>query len=577
MPVRVHCSPLAVLIIAAIAGTATAAPLAPAEAKKENIASPGDSPKQALRKLVTAVKAGDATAARTYMAVDPSNDVAYADNWAAILTALDRLKKVVREKLGMDSLRRWEKEMEAEEMRCPMDVMAKEIEAAEVSRGTRGVAEVGPLKITCKLLNYPANYIRFRQVDHVWKVDLQDWTGLERGDKKKRLSPDSLGAIDQAIGDTCNSLADQLEQGKIKTFEDVATAMRKMFGLTESNAQPPTPPRQKGSAKAPPLAVAPFTATAARQHQEAWAKHIGQPREATDSIGMKLVLIPSGEFMMGSGESAKDTAAFFNKTYGLGLRADEFEDEHPQHRVRITRPFYLGMYHVARGQFRQFVKDAGYKTDAEKGEEPGAFGWNPEKKEFEFNKEYSWRNAGFEQTDEHPVVNVSWNDTVAFCKWLSKKEGKSYRLPTEAEWEYACRAGTTTQYHSGDDPETLAKVANVADATLRAKFDARLVKYMIKASDGYAFTSPVGSFKPNAFGLYDMHGNAWQWCADWCGDDYYGKSPTKDPQGPDTGDVRVLRGGSWDVMPQAARSAGRDGATPDYRNDYAGFRVARTP
>jgi hypothetical protein len=108
--------------------------------------------------------------------------------------------------------------------------------------------------------------------------------------------------------------------------------------------------------------------------------------------------------------------------------------------------------------------------------------------------------------DEHPVVNVSGNDAAAFCQWLSKKDGKTYRLPTEAEWEYACRAGTTTRYYSGDDPETLAKVANVADATIRAKFPEWT--WTSKASDGYAFTAPVGQFRPNAFGLNDMHGNA---------------------------------------------------------------------
>ena len=195
-------------------------------------------------------------------------------------------------------------------------------------------------------------------------------------------------------------------------------------------------------------------------------------KQITNSIGMKLTLVPSGEFMMGSKESAEETAAFFNKTYGeqSSARQISFKHEHPQHRVRITRPFYLGTYHVTRGQFRQFVADTGYKTDAEKGEKPGAFGWDPDKKEFGFNEKYSWRNAGFEQTDEHPVVNVSWNDAVAFCKWLSRKEGKTYRLPTEAEWEYACRAGTTTRYYSGDDPETLAKVGNVADAAAKAKF-----------------------------------------------------------------------------------------------------------
>ena len=285
-------------------------------------------------------------------------------------------------------------------------------------------------------------------------------------------------------------------------------------------------------------------------------KPAGGEKQITNSIGMKLTLVPAGEFMMGSGESAEETAAFFKKNYGVDLlKADFFKDEHPQHRVRITKPFYLGTYHVTRGQFRQFVKDSGYKTDAEKGEHAGGHGMGPEKKAFEFNKDYSWRNAGFEQTDEHPVVNVSWNDAVAFCKWLSGKEGKTYRLPTEAEWEYACRAGTKTRYYSGDDPETLAKVANVADATAKAKFPDW--KYTIKASDGYVFTAPVGQFKPNAFGLYDMHGNAWQWCADWYGAGLLRQSPADDPKGPDTGVVRVLRGGSWLNGPGYARSAAR--------------------
>ena len=161
------------------------------------------------------------------------------------------------------------------------------------------------------------------------------------------------------------------------------------------------------------------------------------PKKAAVDLGggvkMELVLIPAGEFKMGSGESAEDTAAFFNKTYGeKPLKADFFKDEHPQHRVRITRPFYLGTYNVTRGQFRQFVADTAYKTDAEKNK-TGAFGWDPDKKAFDFNEKYSWRNAGFEQTDEHPVVNVSWNDAVEYCKWLSKKESKTYRLPTGAQ------------------------------------------------------------------------------------------------------------------------------------------------
>ena len=302
------------------------------------------------------------------------------------------------------------------------------------------------------------------------------------------------------------------------------------------------------------------------------------PRKLAVDLGggvkMELALVPAGEFKMGSSESAEETAAFFNKTWEVLMKADVFEDEHPQHRVRITKPFYLGTCHLTRGQFRQFVADTSYKTDAEKADNPGAYGWDPDKNAFAFNEKYSWRNAGFEQTDEHPVVNVSWNDAVAFCKWLSKRENKTYRLPTEAEWEYACRAGTTTRYYSGDDPETLAKVSNMADATLKAQFPDW--KYTIKASDGYVFTAPVGKFKPNAFGLYDMHGNAWQWCADWYDVGYYADSPVDDPTGPASGNVRVRRGGSWDFGPDITRSAKRGRGTPDYRSYGSGFRVART-
>ena len=318
----------------------------------------------------------------------------------------------------------------------------------------------------------------------------------------------------------------------------------------------------------------------AQEPKEAGGKAQSPPKEIAVDLGggvkLKMVLIPSGEFMMGSKESAEDTAAFFKKNVGEEtadflkknpamdfLTPDLFKGEHPQHQVRITKPFYLGTYHVTRGQFQQFVKDSAYKTDAETGDKPWGWGWDPEKG-FDVNEKYSWRNAGFQQTDEHPVVNVSWNDAVAFCKWLSRKKGKTYRLPTEAEWEYACRAGTTTRYYTGDDPKTLAKAANVADATAKAK------------SPNRKFTMPVGQFKPNAFGLYDMHGNAWQWCADRYADDYYGKSPADDPTGPDVGDARVHRGGSWGDSPVVARSAVRVRTPPDFRIYFTGFRVART-
>jgi formylglycine-generating enzyme len=315
------------------------------------------------------------------------------------------------------------------------------------------------------------------------------------------------------------------------------------------------------------------------QTKEAAKKPAAGPKKITVDLGggvkMEITLIPAGEFMMGSGESAEETAEFFNKTYRAELSKEAiFKREHPQHRVRITKAFYLGTYHVTRGQFRQFVADTRYKTDAEKGEKPGAYGWNPVTKKIGFNERYSWRNTGFEQTDEHPVVNVSWNDAVAFCKWLSKKEGKNYRLPTEAEWEYACRAGTTTRYYSGDDPETLSKVGNVADAAFKAKFPA--AKGTTKASDGYVFTAPVGKFKPNAFALYDMHGNAYEWCADWYDPEYYATSPVDDPSGPISGADHPVRGGNWSGREDTARSAHRYGFHAVVKSDFIGFRVART-
>jgi formylglycine-generating enzyme required for sulfatase activity len=149
-------------------------------------------------------------------------------------------------------------------------------------------------------------------------------------------------------------------------------------------------------------------------------------REFTNSIGMKLTLIPDDEFLMGSDESDPNA------------RDEEFLDKaagrKEKHRVRITQPFYLGVHEVTRGQFRRFVDEAGYQTEAEQ-DGKGGWGWNEDVQKFEQNPQYTWQNPGFEQTDEHPVVNVTWNDAVAFAAWLSRKEGNTYRLPTEAEWE----------------------------------------------------------------------------------------------------------------------------------------------
>lgn len=312
----------------------------------------------------------------------------------------------------------------------------------------------------------------------------------------------------------------------------------------------------------------PFDASEARRRQGETGKAIGRPIEVANSIGMKLSLIPAGDFMMGSPEDEK----------GRG------SDEGPVHRVRITKPFYLGVYEVTVGQFRQFVNATGYKTEAET---DGKGGWGYtgyEEKPFKQDPKYTWRDTGFLQNADYPVVDVSWNDAVAFCEWLGRKEGMTYRLPTEAQWEYACRAGTLSRYYHGDVAEGLAEVGNVSDATANKKFAVWMTISAVdrqkmgtaKHSDGYAFTAPVGCFRANAFSLYDMHGNVLEWCADWDVADYYLASPTDDPTGPVDGLSRARRGGSWLHAAEYARSAARRRYPPSARNSPIGFRVALT-
>ncbi|MDY0107464.1 MAG: SUMF1/EgtB/PvdO family nonheme iron enzyme, partial [Giesbergeria sp.] len=190
------------------------------------------------------------------------------------------------------------------------------------------------------------------------------------------------------------------------------------------------------------------------------------------------------------------------------------------------------------------------------------------------NPRYSWRNPGFAQGDDHPVVNVTWNDAQALAAWLSRTEGHHYRLPTEAEWEYACRAGTRTRYPHGNDPQGLVKTANTFDQDAAA-FWPRWRQHALAGSDGYAFTAPVGRFVPNAFGLHDMLGNAWEWVSDWHGDRYYAHAPRTDPQGPQEGSVRVRRGGSWHTWSLYARCSYRNWNSPDTRYTLVGMRLVR--
>jgi formylglycine-generating enzyme required for sulfatase activity len=240
--------------------------------------------------------------------------------------------------------------------------------------------------------------------------------------------------------------------------------------------------------------------------------------------------------------------------------------------VTISKPFYMGVTHVTVEQFAAFVKDSGYKTDAEK--DGWSFGFEIKDGERHIKKTdgCSWRSPSFDQQGDHPVVQVSWIDAKGFCNWLSKKTGKLVVLPTEAQWEYACRAGTKTAYPWGDNPDGGKGWANGADQSLRKKLPNAPAEWTwFNWDDGCVFTSPVGCFKANAFGLYDMNGNTWQWCQDLYGD--YQEGAVTDPTGADTGVGRVIRGGSWCNGASHCRSAFRNFAKPHGQSYCFGFRV----
>ncbi|MHC4506415.1 MAG: SUMF1/EgtB/PvdO family nonheme iron enzyme, partial [Planctomycetota bacterium] len=227
--------------------------------------------------------------------------------------------------------------------------------------------------------------------------------------------------------------------------------------------------------------------------------------------------------------------------------------EKPKHEVAITRGFYIGRYEITRGQFAAFVKATKYRTEAERaGKSPGL---EPDGS-WSNVAGVSWRNPlAFSQTDDHPVIYVSWNDVKAFCEWLADRARLTVRLPTEGEWEYACRAGTTSTWSFGDDERGLGEHAwYKKNSAMR--------------------THPVGGKKPNPWGLYDVHGNVWEWVADRYDASYFAKSPREDPTGPPAGRERVLRGSSWGHGGFFGRAAIRCRRSPSYRRTDMGFRIA---
>lgn len=253
-------------------------------------------------------------------------------------------------------------------------------------------------------------------------------------------------------------------------------------------------------------------------------------------VAMKLVWIPPGKFTMGT---TKDEQDYIRKLHGN--EAAERAAAEKLHEVEITRPFYMGVYEVTQAEYEKVM-----------GKNPSTF--SPK-------GGYKDRVAG-QDTSRFPVEMVTWEDAKAFCDAMSKKFKKNFDLPTEAEWEYACRAGTRTAFCYGD---ALSPKGADVGGTYGVAEDAPVLSRSAR----------VGSYKPNAFGLYDMHGNVSEWCKDWYAKDYYAKSPARDPQGPETGEggKRVLRGGDWLNLPSDARSAARAGRPPAEYWHYIGFRV----
>ena len=258
--------------------------------------------------------------------------------------------------------------------------------------------------------------------------------------------------------------------------------------------------------------------------------------------GPRMVVLPAGSFMMGSQPDEAHWRGYDGR-------------EEPMHRVEIGRPFAAGATPVTRGEFAAFVAATGHPI------EPGAWAWQGRRwwafnldKNWRFDLTRSWSDPGYAQDDGHPAVCVSWYDAQAYCQWLSAATGKRYRLLSEAEWEYCCRAGTTTPFATG---ATITRN--------QANF----------GSNGKA-TTPVRSFAPNRWGLYDMHGNIWEWCEDDWHPDYTGNPPTDGSAWRD-GDhaLRGLRGGCWDFGRLHFRSADRGRGPRDLRNYIVGFRVAR--
>ena len=277
-----------------------------------------------------------------------------------------------------------------------------------------------------------------------------------------------------------------------------------------------------------------------------------------------MVTVPAGSFSMGSSPSGISSAV------SEGAKAENIQDETPQHDVTVKQ-FAMSVTEVTRDQFDAFVRATGHQA--------GGPCWVYSKTEYKFveSNANDWRDPGFSQGGNHPVVCVNWNDAKAYVRWLSQKTGKNYRLPTEAEWEYAARAGTATPRYWGWDNSSACRNANVSDQTRASAHNLDTGPTSIfQCTDGYVYTAPVAQFQANAFALNDMLGNVWEWTED-CYNTSYSGAPTNGSAWL-TGDcsLRVNRGGSWNGHPRNVRAARRSRDSASTRLGILGFRVSRT-
>src|SRR3984893_11529107 len=272
----------------------------------------------------------------------------------------------------------------------------------------------------------------------------------------------------------------------------------------------------------------------------------------------EMVMLKQGKFTMGAPAGEEARANLPNQFRGLSV---------PQHLIKIQHEFAIGKFDVTRDEYAQFVAETNRP-------DPDSCTTNNPSGGF-MDTKGNWHSPGFPQTGRDPVVCVNWDDAQAYVAWLSAKTGHVYRLPTEAEREYAARAGTTTARYGSDNPAEFCRYSNVGDLDYSEQHpgDSEVNR---ACRDGYAFTSPVGSFPPNQFGLYDMLGNVMDWTED-CWNANYSGAPT-DGTAWQFGDCgrRVVRGGSWDASLSVVRSASRRGIPTFIRNTTFGFRVART-